>query len=97
MRATRSKAADSFYLRTLREEATKPRPLTASTEAGTTTSAIPVAGSTDFFAGVGAGAGAGAGAGSGSGSGAGAGVGSGVGVGVGVGVGSGVVPGMRTN
>ena len=78
-----------FYLRTLREAATIPRPLTARTEAGTTTSAIPVAGSTDFFSGVGVGAGAG----SGSGSGAGAGVGSGVGVGVGVGSGA----GMRTN
>lgn len=44
------------YLQTLREAVTKPRPLTARTEAGATTSAIPVAGSTDFFAGVGAGA-----------------------------------------
>ena len=94
MRATRSKAADSFYLRTLREEATKPRPLTASTEAGTTTSAMPVAGSTDFFAGVGAGVGAGSGSGAGVGSGVGVGVGSGVGVGVGSGLGAG--SGIRT-
>ena len=86
-----------LYLRTLREAATKPRPLTARTEAGTTTSAIPVAGSTDFFAGVGAGAGAGSGYGAGAGSGSGVGAGVGSGSGVGVGSGSGVVPGMRTN
>ena len=59
------------YLQTLREAVTKPRPLTARTETGATTSAIPVAGSTDFFAGVGAGTGAGSGSGAGAGSGSG--------------------------
>jgi len=80
-------------LRTLREAATRPRPLTANTEAGITTSVTPVGGRMDFFFGVGVGSGVGAGAGSGSRVGAGVGSGSGVGAGSG----SGVVLGMRTN